>query len=52
MMFEKVAFADDLCRAMTKEEFVETHIHSFWKDRSESDRRKMLEDAYEIIISR
>ena len=49
MMFEKVSFSDELCSAMTKEEFVELHGKALWQDRTEEDRRKMLEDAYELI---
>lgn len=49
MTLEGVTFVDDAVRMMSREEFVERHKDCFWEDRTESDRRKMLEDAYEII---
>lgn len=50
MTFEGVTFVDDAVLKMSREEFVERHKDCFWQDRTEDDRRKMLEDAYEIII--
>ena len=49
MTFEGVTFVDDAVRSMSMDEFVERHKDCFWQDRTEEDRRKMLEDAYEII---
>lgn len=49
MTFEGVTFVDDAVLKMSREEFVERHKDCFWQDRMEEDRRKMLEDAYEII---
>ena len=49
MTIEGVTFVDDAVRSMAREEFVEKHKDCFWQDRTEADRRKMLEDAYDII---
>jgi hypothetical protein len=49
MTIEGVTFVDDAVRSMSREEFVENHQDCFWQDRTEADRRKMLEDAYDII---
>lgn len=48
MIYEGVNFNEDAVRAMTKESFVETHLHALWRDRSEEDRRKMLDEVYEL----
>lgn len=47
--FEGVTFIAEAVRKMTRAAFIRTHLDAFWKDRSESDRRKMLSDVYRKI---
>lgn len=35
---------------MTKEEFIEHHKGTFWQDRDEKTREKMLADVYERMF--
>ena len=47
MFYEGVAFFEEHCKDMSKEEFIERHKDSFWQDRDEKTRLKMLADVYE-----
>ena len=49
VIFECVNFDEaDACR-LSKGQFVEKYMDVLWQDRSEGDRRKMLEDAHDVI---
>ena len=49
VIFECVNFDKaDACR-LRKEQFVEKYMDVLWQDRNEGDRRKMLEDAHDVI---
>ena len=49
IIFEQVNFdVDDACR-LSKGQFVEKYMDVLWQDRNEDDRRKMLEDAHDVI---
>ena len=37
---------------MTKEEFIEHHKGTFWQDRDEKIREKMLADVYERMFGK
>ena len=49
MKIEGVTFVDSAVVGMDEETFVEAFVDKFWLDRSEADRRKMLEDAYVLV---
>lgn len=49
MIFEGVTFIEHAVKKMSKSEFIKMHMSVYWQDRSESDRRKMLSDTYDLI---
>ena len=52
MFYEGVAFVEEACAKMTKEEFIERHKGVFWQDRDEQTREKMLADVYERMFGK
>lgn len=50
MIYERVNFNPDVVGKMGKEEFISMHIGCLWQDRDEATRRKMLEQAYGMIV--
>ena len=52
MFYEGVAFVEEACAKMTKEEFIEHHKGVFWQDRDEQTREKMLADVYERMFGK
>ena len=52
MFYEGVAFVEEACARMTKEEFIEHHKGVFWQDRDEQTREKMLADVYERMFGK
>ena len=52
MFYEGVAFVEEACAKMTKEEFIEHHKEVFWQDRDEQTREKMLADVYERMFGK
>lgn len=51
MKIEGVTFVPEAIKKMSKEEFIALHIDAFWLDRKKADRKKMLADAYDAIVS-
>ena len=51
MLFERVNFIKSVCCKMTKDEFIAKHIGSVWQDRDEEVRKKMLSDAYDVMMA-
>lgn len=49
MKYENVTFVDEQVKKMSKQEFIALHISSYWTDRKESERKKMLTAVYDII---
>lgn len=45
---EGVSFNTEICKEMSKEEFVSKHREQFL-DRSEEDQNRILSDAYDMI---
>ena len=52
MFYEGVAFIEEACSKMSKEEFIEHHKGTFWQDRDEQTREKMLADVYERMFGK
>ncbi len=52
MFYEGVAFVEEVCSKMSKEEFIEHHKDAFWQDRDEQTREKMLADVYERMTGK
>lgn len=52
MFYEGVAFIEEACSKMSKEEFIEHHKDAFWQDRDEQTREKMLADVYERMFGK
>ena len=52
MFYEGVAFIEEACSKMSKEEFIEHHKDAFWQDRDEQTREKMLADVYERMTGK
>jgi hypothetical protein len=52
MFYEGVCFVEEACSKMTKEEFIEHHKGTFWQDRDEKTREKMLADVYERMFGK
>lgn len=52
MFYEGVAFLEASCKKMSKEEFIEHHKGTFWQDRDEQTREKMLADVYERMFGK
>ncbi len=52
MFYEGVAFVEEACKGMSKEEFIERHKGVFWQDRDETTREKMLADVYERMFGK
>lgn len=52
MFYEGVAFVEEVCSKMSKEEFIEHHKDAFWQDRDEKTRLKMLADVYERMTGK
>ncbi len=50
MIFEGVNFSEETVRAMTRAEFESRHVGILWPDRDEAARRKMLGQAYALIV--
>jgi hypothetical protein len=49
VIFECVNFDEADACLLSKEQFVEKYMSVLWQDRNEGDRRKMLEDAHDVI---
>ena len=49
VIFECVNFDEADARLLSKGQFVEKYMDVLWQDRNEGDRRKMLEDAHDVI---
>lgn len=52
MTVDGVTFVEEVCKEMTKEEFIKAHIGHFWLDRDEATREKMLAEVYSRITKR
>lgn len=52
MIYEGVNFNEEVVSAMSGEEFVERHLGFFWKDKDPQTQRKMLEQAYSLIVKK
>lgn len=50
MIYERVNFNPDVVGKMSKEGFISMHIGCLWQDRDKATRRKMLEQAYDMIV--
>lgn len=50
MIFENVNFNDEEVKKMSQDEFEARHVDLFWLDRDEPTRRKMLGQAYRLIV--
>lgn len=49
MKFECVNFNDEAVAAMSRSEFINTHIDVLWLDRDKDTRKKMLGTVYDLI---
>lgn len=49
MIIDGVNFNEEVVRQMDENEFIEKHVHHFWKDKDEETRVKKLRQAYELI---
>lgn len=49
MIYNGVTFVESAVRKMSKEEFISSCKDTFWQDRDEKTREKMLADVYERI---
>lgn len=49
VIFECVNFDKADACLLSKGQFVEKYMDVLWQDRNEGDRRKMLEDAHDVI---
>lgn len=47
--YEGVTFVNSAVKGMSRTRFVEAHINLFWKDMTETARKKMLGRVYELI---
>lgn len=52
MRYNGVTFVKEACEGMSKEEFIERHKDTFWLDRDEKTREKMLADVYERMFGK
>ncbi len=50
MIFECVNFNEEEVKKMSRSEFIERHIDHLWKNRDEATRKKMLSQAYRLIV--
>jgi len=48
--FEGVNFVVSAIKKMSKEKFIKTFLNVYWLDRTEKQRKKMLSDAYDVIV--
>lgn len=49
LKYENVTFLKEPAMRLTKEEFINLHLHAFWQDRKVSTRRKMLGAVHDLI---
>ena len=49
MIVEGVNFVDEVCKSMTKEEFVAKFVDVFWTDRPVKERKRILSDTYSLL---
>ena len=49
MTVEGVNFVDEVCKSMTKEEFVAKFVDVFWTDRPVKERKRILSDTYALL---
>jgi len=50
MIFERVNFNDEEVKKMSREEFESRHIGVLWQNRDIDTRKKMLSQAYDLIV--
>lgn len=50
MIYEQVNFNEQEVKKMSATEFEAVHIDLFWQDRDEATRKKMLADAYKLMV--
>nr|DAU86851.1 MAG TPA: hypothetical protein [Caudoviricetes sp.] len=49
LKYENVTFLKEPAMRLTREEFINLHLHAFWQDRKVSTRRKMLGAVHDLI---
>ena len=50
MRYEGVTFYEENVMKMSREAFVSRHVKILWPDLKESDRKKMLNTVYDLIV--
>lgn len=51
MKVEGITFNTDVVKTMKKKDFINENLNSIFLDRSEPDRRKLLSNIYDDIVS-